>query len=140
MEANAKRLSTCDTPALACMAFFWSPQFAGGERVAKTVGDGARLDSGLDVELATLLDTLLQVAVDIAGDFAEEHSEKVGHERTTKIDALLAEVVTVVNLATVKRSKQETVDHVTEEVGLLGVEPSEVEMWGSISFCRISCA
>ncbi len=93
----------------------------GSERITKTVGDGAGLDGGLDVEFAMLLDTLLQVTIDIASDFAEEHAEQVGHKRTTKVDTLLAEVITVIDLTTVKGSQQETVDHVTEEVGLLGV-------------------
>lgn len=68
------------------------------------------------------LDTLLQVAVDVASELLEQDTEQTGEQGTSQVETLLAKVVTVVELATTKSSRTQAVDHVTQEVGLLGLE------------------
>ena len=66
-----------------------------------------------------MLAYLLQVAVHILRHLPEEHAEEARKQRTCQIETLLPEVVTVIQLSALKGSKQKSVDHVTEEVGLL---------------------
>jgi CRP-like cAMP-binding protein len=62
---------------------------------------------------------LLQVTVHILRQLAEEHAEEVRQQRPSQVQALLSEMVSVVQLAAFKSSKQEAVNHVPKEVCLL---------------------
>jgi hypothetical protein len=79
------------------------------------------------------------MAVQITRQLAEQHPEQVREQRAREVEPLLAEVVAVVELPALERGEQEPVDHVPE-YAFFDSEPSAIEMCGSISFCRISCA
>lgn len=64
----------------------------------------------------------MQIAVNFPCELLEQHTEKRGKQRSSKIQALLAKVITIVELTALKSGKRETVDHVPEEEGLLGLE------------------
>lgn len=68
------------------------------------------------------LDTLLQVAVDVTRELFEEDSEEIGKKWTSEIETLLSKVITVIELATAKGSGTQSVNHVSQEVCLLGLE------------------
>jgi hypothetical protein len=122
---------------------------AGRERILETVRDGRRPDGRVQLERLARLDALstggrgegvnaeqrkpratetwrqahlLQVPVDVLRELLEEHAEEAGEERAGEVEALLAEVIAVVELAPLERGEQEPVDHVAKEVGLLGLE------------------
>jgi hypothetical protein len=64
---------------------------------------------------------LLEMAVQISCELTEQHPEQVCQKRTSKVKTLLAEVVTIIELAAFESGKEEPVDHVSEEVRLLGL-------------------
>ena len=64
---------------------------------------------------------LLQVAVHILRHLPEKHTEEASEQRACQVKTLLPEVVTVIQLSALKGGKQKSVDHITEEVRLLGL-------------------
>lgn len=61
------------------------------------------------------------MAVDVLGEFSEEHTEEGGKEGTCEVEPLGAKVISVVELSSFEDGEEESVDHIAEEVRLLGV-------------------
>ena len=62
---------------------------------------------------------LLKVSVHVLGELTEEHSEQIGKERSCEVQTLFAEVVTIIEVPPFESSKEQTMNHVAEEVRLL---------------------
>lgn len=65
----------------------------------------------------------MEMTVNVLGQLAEEHPEEGSEERTCEVKSLGTKVISVVEIPPLQRREQETMDHVSEEVGLLGVLP-----------------
>ena len=49
---------------------------------------------------------LLQVSVNILGELPEEHAEEVGQQRSSKIQSLLSEMVTIIEVSPLHSSEE----------------------------------
>ena len=61
----------------------------------------------------------MQIPIDVLCQLPEQHTEQVRKQRSCKIQTLLSEVVTVIQISPFKSGKQQTVDHVAKKVRLL---------------------
>jgi len=66
---------------------------------------------------------LLQVPKHILRQLLEQHPKQSSQQRTREIQPLLPEMISIVEFSTFQSGEEESMDHVTEEVGFLGFEP-----------------
>lgn len=64
---------------------------------------------------------ILAYCTDLLKQVLEQCPEEERQKRSGKVETLVADVITVVQLATSERRQQQAVHHVAHEVGLLGL-------------------
>ncbi len=90
-----------------------------GQRVLQTVRDNQRFDTDLDIERLTLVQEELRIRSHLLDQRFEEAAEEKREQRAGQVQALVAQVVAIVELATPERGHQQPVHHVAQKVSLL---------------------
>lgn len=61
------------------------------------------------------------MSVDVLRQFSEQHSEKGSEKGSSEIKSFRSKVISIVEFSSLQSGEQQSMNHVTKEVGLLGV-------------------